>query len=75
MTVIIETGKATYTHYKLRAAYASLCAKLDYLFTYKNIPDLSIPNTTNHLDGGKFADIKNRIRVHRGLLKNKRKKP
>ena len=69
MTISYETGEATYTHYKLRAAYASLCNNLDYLFTYKNIPDLSIPNTTNHLDGGKFADLKNRIRVHRGLSK------
>lgn len=70
MTVNYDTGEATYTHYKLRAAYASLCSNLDYLFTYKNLPGLSIPNTTNHLDGGKFADLKNRIRVHRGLSKN-----
>jgi hypothetical protein len=33
MTVNYETGEATYTHYKLRAAYASLCSNLDYLFT------------------------------------------
>lgn len=70
MTVNYETGEATYTHYKLRAAYTSLCSNLYYLFTYKNLPDLSIPNTTNHLDGGKFSDLKNRIRVHRGLSKD-----
>ena len=70
MTVNYDTGEATYTHYKLRAAYASLCSNIDYLFTYKNLPNLSIANTTNHLDGGKFADLKNRIRVHRGLSKN-----
>ena len=67
MTINYETDEATYTHYKLRAAYASLCSNLDYLFTYKNLLGLSIPNTTNHLDAGKFADLKNRIRVHRGL--------
>lgn len=70
MTVNYETGEITYTHYKLRAAYISLCSNLDHLFTYKNLPDLYIPNTTNHPDGGKFSDLKNRIRVHRGLSKN-----
>lgn len=69
MTINYDTGEATYTHYKLRAAYVSLCSNLDYLFTYKKYKDLSVPNTTNHLDGGKFADLKNRIRVHRGLSK------
>ena len=52
----------------------SLNTNLDYLFTYKNILNLSIPNTTNHLDGGKFSDLKNRIRVHRGLSKELKKK-
>ena len=74
MTVNYDTGEATYTHYKLRAAYASLCPNLDYLFTYKNLTNLAIPNTTNHLDGGKFSDLKNRIRVHRGLSKSLKKK-
>ena len=74
MTINYDTGEATYTHYKLRANYVSLCSNLDYLFTYKNIPNLSIPNTTNHLDGGKFSDLKNRIRVHRGLSKSLKKK-
>jgi hypothetical protein len=69
MTVNYDTGEAFYTHYKLRAAYASLASNLDHLFTYKSLNQLSIPNTTNHLDGGKFSDLKNRIRVHRGLSK------
>lgn len=69
MTINYDTGEAKYTHYKLRAAYASLCSNLDYLFTYKIHQNLCIANTTNHLDGGKFADLKNRIRVHRGLSK------
>ena len=74
MTVNYETGEATYTHYKLRAAYTSLCSNLDYLFTYKNNKEFCTPNTTNHLDGGKFSDLKNRIRVHRGLSKLLKKK-
>jgi hypothetical protein len=74
MTVNYETSEATYTHYKLRAAYTSLCSNLDYLFTYKNNKEFCTPNTTNHLDGGKFSDLKNRIRVHRGLSKLLKKK-
>jgi len=74
MTVNYDAGEARFTDYKLRAAYASLCFNLDYLFSYKNIPDLSIPNTTNHLDGGRFSNLKNRIRVHRGLSKKLKKK-
>ena len=74
MTINYDTREATYTHYKLRAAYASLCSNLDYLFTSKNLLNLSIPNTTNHLDGGKFSDLKSRIRVHRGLSKSLKKK-
>ena len=74
MTINYDTGEAIFTHYKLRAAYASLCSNLDYLFTYKNLPNLSIPNTTNHLDGGRFSNLKNRIRVHRGLSKKLKKK-
>lgn len=74
MTVNTETGKAVYTHYKLRAAYTSLCSNLDHLFTYKKHKEFCIPNTTNHLDGGKFSDLKNRIRVHRDLSKKLKKK-
>ena len=33
MAVNYETSENTYTHYKLRSTYASLCANLDYLFT------------------------------------------
>jgi hypothetical protein len=69
MTINQTSGEVTYTHYKLRAAYVSLCSNFDYLFTYRKYENLVIPNTTNHLDGGKFADLKNRIRVHRGLSK------
>lgn len=73
-TVNQDTGEVIFTHRKLRSAYASLCSNFDYLFTYKKHKDFCVPNTTNHLDGGKFADLKNRIRVHRGLSKKLKKK-
>jgi len=74
MTINYDTGEAKYTHYKLRAAYASLTSHVDQLFTYKNYQNSSIPNTTNNLDGGLFADLKIRIKVHRGLSKKFKKK-
>lgn len=74
MTINQGTGKSRYTHQKLRSAYASLASDLEYLFTYKRLEKFNIPNTTNHLDGGLFSDLKNRIRVHRGLSKTNKKK-
>ncbi|ASG66998.1 hypothetical protein CDV26_00100 [Francisella halioticida] len=42
--------------------------------TYKKHKEFCTPNTTNYFDGGKFSDLKNRIRVHRGLSKQLKKK-
>lgn len=64
-----ETNKSFYTHYKVRAAYRSLKANLPYLFTYKNIKNYSIPNTTNTLEGGTFSPMKNKINIHSGMDK------
>lgn len=74
MTVNQGAGKSRYTHQKLRSAYASLASNLEYLFTCKRLKEFDIPNTTNHLDGGLFSDLKNRIRVHRGLSTTNKKK-
>ena len=62
-----ETKKWQYTHKRLRSAYRSLKSNLPYLFTYKNYPELKIPNTTNHLDGGLFAPMKMLMKIHRGI--------
>lgn len=69
-TINIETAKEFYTHQKVRAAYRSLRTNLPYLFTYKNNPKLSIPTTTNTLEGGTFSPMKILISVHRGLSKS-----
>jgi len=74
MTVNKETRRSTYTHQKLRSGYSSLASNLEYLFTYNRLKEFNIPNTTNHLDGGLFSDLKNRIRVHRGLSRANKKK-
>lgn len=56
-----------YKHKRLRSAYRSLRTNFDYLFSYKNHPELNIPNTTNALDGGCFAPMKMLLKIHRGI--------
>jgi hypothetical protein len=63
---IDDKGKKRYVHKKLRSAYRSLKTNLPYLFTWYDNMSLSIPNTTNAIDGH-FADLKNKLRNHNGL--------
>lgn len=65
-----NTGKESYTHYRLVSAYKSLKTNLPYLFTYKNHKDLYMPNTTNNLDGGVFSPMKKLIKIHNGFTKS-----
>jgi hypothetical protein len=60
-----------YTHGKLHAAHSYLRRSLPYLFKYLTNPQ--IPNTTNHVEGGINAGIKDLLRKHRGLSLNHRK--
>jgi hypothetical protein len=62
-----------YTHRRLRSAYMSIKRNLPYLFTFQKHPGLKIPNTTNHCDG-LFAHIKQKVLIHRGISKKRRKK-
>jgi hypothetical protein len=62
-----------YTHKNVRSAYYSLQRNLPYLFTYQKYPELSIPNTTNSLDG-MFSQMKAKVAVHRGLRRDRRYK-
>lgn len=72
-TVNTENKRGNYTHKRLRSAYASLKNNLPWLFTYQDFPELHIPNTTNSCDGS-FAHWKNKVKLHRGLSKERRKK-
>jgi hypothetical protein len=65
-----STGKTYYTHKRL---YLSLKRHLPYLFVFEDYKELSIPNTTNTLDG-QFADLKNKLRNHNGLSKERKMK-
>ncbi len=67
------SGKSFYTHKRLRSAYRSLKNNLPWLFTWYDNIELNIPNTTNAIDGH-FADLKNKLRNHNGLSKQRKMK-
>jgi hypothetical protein len=68
-----STGKAYYTHKRLRSAFLSLKRHLPYLFVFEEYKELMMPNTTNALDG-QFANLKNKLRNHNGLSKERKMK-
>jgi hypothetical protein len=68
-----STRKTYYTHKRLRSACLSLKRHLPYLFTFEDCKELMMPNTTNALDG-QFADLKNKLRNHNGLSKERKMK-
>jgi len=68
-----EAGRWHHTHRRIRSAYRSLHTNLHWLFTYQDFPERHIPNTTNSCDGS-FAHWKNRIKIHRGLRKDRKQK-
>jgi len=68
-----STGKTYYTHKRLRSAYLSLKKHMPYLFVFEDYKELMMPNTTNVLDG-QFSDLKNKLRNHNGLSKERKMK-
>lgn len=68
-----ENGKKRYVHKRLRSAYRSLKTNLSWLFTWYDNMHLSMPNTTNAIDG-QFSDLKNKLRNHNGLSEARKKK-
>lgn len=69
----IEPGSKRwhYRHRRLRSAYRSLQTNLPWLFTYQDYPERQVPNTTNSCDGS-FAHWKNKVKIHRGLRKDRK---
>ena len=65
------TGKRrwSYTHARTRSAYWQIDRLIenDQLFAYITHPELHLPNTTNHIEGGLNARISELMRVHRGM--------
>lgn len=68
-----KTNRWSYTHRRLRSAFRSINKNLPLLYTYQKYPELKIPNTTNSLDG-MFSHLKDMLRIHRGLKKNRKLK-
>jgi len=63
----------SYRHVALRSAFRSIETNMLYLFTYSDYPHLKIPSTNNYLEG-MFGHIKERVKIHRGLEQNRKKK-
>jgi len=63
-----------YKHRQLRSAMAGIKLALPHLFTTVNNPQLNIPNTTNHIDGGINPKLKAIARDHRGMSTPRRNK-
>ena len=63
-----ENGKWGYVHKMTRRAIGSVISNLPYLFTYKEYPELNIPNTNNKIEG-LHSELKRRLNNHRGLKK------
>lgn len=70
-SINLETGKTWYTHKRLRTAYFSLKRNIPLLFQFEQYSELNIPKTTNYLEG-LFGDLKNKLRCHQGLKKERK---
>lgn len=66
-----NTNRWFYTHRSIRSAIRSLKRFLPYLYTYQHYP--FIPSTTNCLES-EFTHLKEKIRIHRGLRLDRKKK-
>lgn len=72
-TIILLSGRKSwrYTHGRLHSAYSLITNSIPNLFTY--VGHWDIPRTTNSVEGGINARIKELIHRHRGLPGGKKK--
>jgi len=62
-----------FKHRRLRSALRSLRTNAQFIFAHQRFPESNIPRTTNSCDGS-FAHWKNKVKIHRGLNKERRAK-
>lgn len=62
-----------YMRPKLRSAYLSIKRNMPLLWTFYDHPETGLPNTNNALEAV-FSDLKTKVRVHRGISRENRKK-
>ena len=65
--------RTKYKHERHRKALRKIQTNLKYMFTFQDYPQLNIPKTTNHIDGGLFSPMKKLLKNHNGLSKEHRK--
>lgn len=69
----IKRNMPPYMRPRLRSAYLSLRRNMPLLWTFYDHPETGLPNTNNGIEG-LFSDLKGKLRVHRGINKDNRKK-
>ena len=69
----IKRNMPPYMRPRLRSAYLSLRRNMPLLWTFYDPPETGLPNTNNGIEG-LFSDLKGKLRVHRGISKDNRKK-
>lgn len=69
----IKRHTPPYMRPKLRSAYLSLKRNMPLLWTFYDRPGTGLPNTNNAIEG-LFSDIKSKLRAHRGISRDNRKK-
>ena len=69
----IKRNMPPYMRPRLRSAYLSLKRNMPLLWTFYDHPETGLTNTNNGIEG-LFSDLKGKLRVHRGISKDNRKK-
>ena len=69
----IKRHTPPYMRPRLRSAYLSLKRNMPLLWTFYDHPETGLTNTNNAIEG-LFSDIKSKLRAHRGISKDNRKK-
>lgn len=69
----IKRNMPPYMRPRLRSAYLSLRRNMPLLWTFYDHPETGLPNINNGIEG-LFSDLKGKLRVHRGISKDNRKK-
>ena len=69
----IKRHTPPYMRPRLRSAYLSLKRNMPLLWTFYDHPETGLPNTNNAIEG-LFSDIKSKLRAHRGISRDNRKK-
>ena len=65
-------GKMHYVNKNLRSAWLGVKKNMPYLWTFEEHYGLGIPNTNNAIEA-LFSDMKQKLRLHRGLSMERRK--